>query len=126
MKEAMAAATRAAAKIFFAAGAVRVHAPLANPTRLEKEETDRIDSRILAKYFLPGSVSVSAAHLMGGAGMGVSIEDSVTDSWGKVHGYPWLRIADASLFPDALEINPYLTIMAMADRVAEGVLETFS
>ena len=56
-----------------------------------------------------------------GPGWGVSIEDSVTDSWGRVHGYPWLRVADASLFPDSLEINPYLTIMALADRVAEGV-----
>ncbi|MBT8396273.1 MAG: GMC family oxidoreductase [Gemmatimonadetes bacterium] len=126
VKESLAAATRAAARIFFASGAVRVHAPLADPPRLEKREADRIDSRVLAKHFLPGSVSVSAAHLMGGAGMGVSIEDSVTDSWGKVHGYPWLRVADASLFPDALEINPYLTIMALADRVAEGVLETYS
>ncbi|MGD8361848.1 MAG: GMC oxidoreductase, partial [Gemmatimonadota bacterium] len=43
--------------------------------------------------------------------------------WGRVHGIPWLRVADASLFPDSLEINPYLTIMALADRVAEGVLE---
>jgi choline dehydrogenase-like flavoprotein len=34
---------------------------------------------------------------------------------------PWLRVADASLFPDALEINPYVTIMALADRVAEGI-----
>jgi choline dehydrogenase-like flavoprotein len=45
----------------------------------------------------------------------------VTDSFGRVHGVPWLRVADSSLFPDALEINPYLTIMALADRVAEGI-----
>jgi choline dehydrogenase-like flavoprotein len=38
-----------------------------------------------------------------------------------VHQFPWLRVADASLFPDALEINPYVTIMALADRVAEGI-----
>ena len=60
---------------------------------------------------------------MGGASMGSSAQDSVTDSWGRVHGHPWLRVADASLFPDSLEINPYLTIMALADRVAESVLE---
>jgi len=53
--------------------------------------------------------------------MGRSAADSVTDAWGRVHGIPWLRVADASLFPDALEINPYLTIMALADRVAEGI-----
>jgi choline dehydrogenase-like flavoprotein len=36
---------------------------------------------------------------------------------------PWLRVADASLFPDSLEINPYLTVMALADRVAEKLRE---
>jgi choline dehydrogenase-like flavoprotein len=55
--------------------------------------------------------------------MGRSARDSVTDSWGRVHGIPWLRIADSSLFPDALEINPYVTVMALADRVAEGIRE---
>jgi choline dehydrogenase-like flavoprotein len=30
-------------------------------------------------------------------------------------------VADASLFPTAVEINPYLTIMALAERVAENV-----
>ncbi len=124
--ESLAAATRAAARVFFAAGAVRVHAPLAEPPRLEKSEAPQIDERILGRHFLPGTVSVSAAHLMGGAGMGSSVRDSVTDAWGGVHGHPWLRVADASLFPDSLEINPYLTIMALADRVAEGVLEDLS
>jgi choline dehydrogenase-like flavoprotein len=124
--ESLAAATRAAARMFFAAGAVRVHAPLADPPRLERSEAARIDERILGLHFLPGTVSVSAAHLMGGAGMGSSARNSVTDAWGRVHGHPWLRVADASLFPDSLEINPYLTIMALADRVAEGVLEDLS
>jgi choline dehydrogenase-like flavoprotein len=53
--------------------------------------------------------------------MGQGAEDSVTDAWGRVHGTPWLRVADASLFPDSLEINPYLTIMALAGRVADAV-----
>jgi choline dehydrogenase-like flavoprotein len=38
-----------------------------------------------------------------------------------VHGLPWLRVADSSLFPDALQINPYLTVMALADRAAQAV-----
>jgi choline dehydrogenase-like flavoprotein len=121
--ESLAAATRAAARIFLAAGARRIHAPLAAPPVLEQTEGDRIEDRIQARNFIPGTVSVSAAHLMGGAGMGGSRKDSVTDAWGRVHGHPWLRVADASLFPDSLEINPYLTIMALADRVAEGILE---
>ena len=119
--EAMVAATRAAAHIFFAAGALRVHAPSAEPPLLEAWESDRLEQRIQSRYFRTGAISVSAAHLMGGCGMGSNRADSVTDSWGRVHGVPWLRVADASLFPDALQINPYLTIMALADRVAEGV-----
>jgi choline dehydrogenase-like flavoprotein len=118
---AMVRATRAAAKIFFAAGALRVHAPSAEPTLIEARDAGRIDQLVDARHFLPGRVSVSAAHLMGGCAMGRDARDSVTDAWGRVHGLPWLRIADASLFPDALEINPYLTIMALADRVAEGI-----
>ncbi|MEO8448234.1 MAG: GMC family oxidoreductase N-terminal domain-containing protein, partial [Gemmatimonadota bacterium] len=115
-------ATRTAARIFFAAGAVRVHAPSANPPVVERSDADRIDELISERHFLPGTISISAAHLMGGSAMGASASDSVTDGWGRVHGRPWLRIADASLFPNAVEINPYLTIMGLADRVAEGVM----
>jgi choline dehydrogenase-like flavoprotein len=121
--DALIAATRASARIFFAAGALRVHAPSADPPLLERDEIDRIDERITAAHFKTGKISVSAAHLMGGCGMGRDATDSVTDSRGRVHGLPWLRVADASLFPDSLEINPYLTIMSLADRVAEGVRE---
>jgi choline dehydrogenase-like flavoprotein len=121
--DSMVRATRAAARIFFAAGAVRVHAPSADPPLLTRDEAGRVDHRIDARHFRTGTISISAAHLMGGAGMGRDASDSVTDARGRVHGRPWLRVADASLFPDALEINPYLTIMALADRVAEGILE---
>jgi choline dehydrogenase-like flavoprotein len=119
--ESLVRATRAAARIFFAAGAVRVHAPSADPTTMERDEAGMIDQRISAAHFRTGTISVSAAHLMGGCAMGRSSADSVTDSWGAVHGLPWLRVADSSLFPDSVEINPYVTVMALADRVAEGV-----
>ena len=114
-------ATRASARIFFGAGALRVHAPTARPPIIERSELDWLDARITERWFVPGTTTVSAAHLMGGCGMGRDATDSVTDAWGRVHGVPWLRIADSSLFPDALEINPYLTVMALADRAAEAV-----
>ena len=119
----MVAATRAAARIFFAAGAVRVHAPTARPHVIEANDAPRIDDLIRESEFIPGRTTVSAAHLMGGCAMGTGVRDSVCDDRGRVHGKPWLRVADSSLFPNALEINPYLTIMALADRVAEGALQ---
>lgn len=119
--EGLAAGARASARIFFAAGADRVHTPFAEPPVIERAGAPGLERRIAARHFREGGVSISAAHLMGGCGMGRGAADSVTDAWGTVHGLPWLRVADASLFPDSLEINPYLTIMALADRVAEGV-----
>jgi choline dehydrogenase-like flavoprotein len=124
--ESMVRATRASARIFFAAGALRVHAPSADPTLVEGHEVPHLEERIHARHFRTGRISISAAHLMGGCGMGSSAADSVTDDRGRVHGHSWLRVADASLLPDSLQINPYLTIMALADRVAEGLLADFA
>ena len=118
--DALVRGTRAAARIFFGAGALRVHAPSADPPLVSREDAERADALIDARHFLPGRISVSAAHLMGGCAMGQP-HAAVTDSYGRVHGLPWLRVADASLFPDSLEINPYVTVMALADRVAEGI-----
>ena len=115
-------ATRAAARVFFAAGARRVHAPSARPPLLGARDVERIDELVREEDFRPGKISVSSAHPMGGCGMGRDASDSVTDAWGRVHGLPWLRVADSALFPDSVEVNPYLTVMALADRVAEGVL----
>ena len=113
----------ASAKIFFAAGARRVHVPMAHPPTVEAKDAARVEELANERHFLAGKVSVSAAHLQGGCGMGRAAADSVTDAWGRVHGSPWLFVADASLFPNSVEINPYLTIMALADRVAERIRE---
>jgi choline dehydrogenase-like flavoprotein len=123
---AFARGNRAAARICFAAGAERVHAPLADPPLLDRSAIDQLEARIDARHWKLGKQTISAAHLMGGCGMGRSAADSVTDAWGRIHGMPWLRVADASLFPDALEINPYVTVMALADRVGEAVRRDFA
>lgn len=109
------------AKIFFAAGAVRVHLPVAQFPTIEVADAERLDQIAEHPDFNPGKLPISAAHLQGGCAMGRGPNDSVTDAYGRVHGIPWLFVADSSLFPNSLEINPYLTIMALADRVAEGI-----
>jgi choline dehydrogenase-like flavoprotein len=109
------------AKIAFAAGAVRAHVPVSPSPTIECTDAERLDQIAENSEFKPGKLSISAAHLQGGCAMGNGPGDSVTDSYGRVHGVPWLYVADSSLFPNSLEINPYLTIMALADRVAESV-----
>jgi choline dehydrogenase-like flavoprotein len=114
-------AMRASARIFFAAGAARVHAPAARAFFVEAADAPRIDELIPYDGLTPGKVTISSAHPMGGCRMGAGPAGSVTDAWGRVHGVPWLFVADGSLFPRCAEINPYVTIMALADRVAERV-----
>ena len=118
--DALVKGTRTAARIFFAAGALGMHAPSADSPVIERSDADTADQLIDARQFTPGRVPLSAAHVMGGCAMGQP-HSAVTDSYGRVHGVPWLRVADASLFPDALESDPCLTVMALADRVAEAI-----
>ena len=55
--------------------------------------------------------------------MGEDAGGAVCSVNGEVHGTSGLFIADASLFPSSVGIPPQVTIMALAMRVAEGVIE---
>ena len=114
---------KVSAEIFFAAGARRVHAPAGVKFLIDRTERDRLDELIVRDELRPGKTTISSAHLMGGCRMGRSTTDSVTDVWGQVHSVPWLFVADSSLMPRCAEVNPYITIMALADRVAQRVRE---
>ena len=58
------------------------------------------------------------AHLVGGARMGVSPDDSVVDATHRVWGVDNLFVVDGSVMPTQGSANPALAIMALADRVA--------
>jgi cholesterol oxidase len=58
------------------------------------------------------------AHPLGGCFMGEDARNSVVNHCGEVWGYPNLHVADASIIPTALAVNPSLTISALAERVA--------
>lgn len=62
------------------------------------------------------------SHLFGGCTMGSDPDDAVTDGSGRVHGYEGLVIADASVIPSNLGVNPQHTIMALAMTFAEDLL----
>lgn len=63
------------------------------------------------------------AHPLGGCPMGRNPAEGVVDSWGEVFGHPGLYIADGSVMPGPVGPNPALTIAALADRFADGIIE---
>ncbi|HEY5296241.1 MAG TPA: GMC family oxidoreductase [Gaiellaceae bacterium] len=61
------------------------------------------------------------AHLVGGARMGFTPDESVIDAGHKVWGVDNLFVVDGSVLPTQGAANPALTIMALADRFARLV-----
>ncbi len=62
-------------------------------------------------------------HPLGGCPMGTGPNDGVVDSDGQVFNYPNLYVADGSIIPTALGVNPSLTIAALAERIADKIAE---
>ncbi len=120
-------AQQQSAELFFAAGCEQVIMPSAKKTLFSKSDLKGTSLKdfISSKYSLLNKMPIASAHLQGGARMGNDTSTSVADSWGKIHGHSNLYIADGSLFPKSSHVNPYLTIMALADRVSDGLLKRF-
>jgi len=66
---------------------------------------------------------VITVHPLGGCSMATDPDHGVVDEWGEVFGYPGLYVADGSVMPGPVGPNPSLTIAALADRFAEGIIE---
>lgn len=62
-------------------------------------------------------------HPLGGCPMGRTWQEGVVDPWGRVHGRPNLHVADGSVMPGPVGANPSLTIAALADRFADGMID---
>ena len=122
-----------------AAGASEVIAAGSPPVswrRRDGVEAFQVLQRRLTRFdFSPNRGTVFSAHQMGTARMGSDPVDHACDPFGRVrsssrpratdpHGgiIKGLYVADGSLFPTALGVNPMITILALAKRVARTVL----
>jgi len=122
-KRALCHAQATATRIFFAAGCHAVIMPCADRKIFRAGEVadGDLETFIGTRNFREISMPIASAHPQGGCRMGEDPGKSVTDPLGRVHGTDWLHVADGSLFPESSHVNPYLTIMALADRVADGL-----
>lgn len=96
-----------AAELELAAGARRVHLPIrgSRPVR-HPEELRGLRAR-------PSQLGLSAFHPLGTAAAGTVVDEDL-----RVNGVAGLMVADGSVVPSALGVNPQLTIMALATRAA--------
>jgi choline dehydrogenase-like flavoprotein len=85
--------------------------------------------RRLATFdFRPNRGFLFSAHQMGTARAGSNPRTSACDPWGRVRSdttggiVRGLYVADASLFPTASGVNPMVTVMVLARRVARTIL----
>jgi choline dehydrogenase-like flavoprotein len=102
-----------AADILFEAGAREVYAQVAGVPPVQPGEQWRLEQGVT-----PARLRLEAFHPMGTASIG-----AVTESNGELRGLPGVYLADGSLLPTALGVNPMLTIIAMARRIARGVAD---
>ena len=95
-------------ELFLAAGAREVYLPL--PTGVSPERAR------------PRDLKLMAFHPLGTARADARPTHGVTDGELALHGTAGVHVADGSVVPSALGVNPQLTIMGLATRLAFHLL----
>ena len=106
------------ADIYWAAGAREVLVPLPGAMRLRDGDSGPLRRRRVRA----GGLKLMAFHPLGTARMGADPARAVVDVDGRVHGIEGVYVADGSAVPSALGVNPQITIMALACRLAFRLL----
>lgn len=108
------------AELHFAMGAEYVTLPfLTHPIVRSMDEVRRIS----VENSPLNTLELLTVHIMGTAAMGCYPGGSVTNLDGELWDLPGCYVADASLFPTPIGVNPQVTIMALATHVAERLAE---
>ena len=108
------------AQLLFAAGARRILSPwrgapeLSGPADVARLTEGPVPKRVLDLF---------TVHLMGTARMNDAPRHGVVSGFGEFHGARGLFVADASLFPGPVGLNPMETIVALTTRNARWLLE---
>jgi cholesterol oxidase len=95
--------------------------PIAN--EIAERLATKMDGIPLSLFAEAAFNASTTAHILGGCCMGESPDKGVVDFKGEVFGYPNLFIADGSVVPANLGVNPSLTITALAEYIMEQMPE---
>jgi len=110
--------TRILSEVFFAAGAKKVFTPIAGLPELETLDDLKLldQTKLKASHF-----ELSAFHPLGTCRMSVTKSKGVIDPGHELWDLEGVFVADGSIFPSSLVVNPQMTIMAMSSLAADQV-----
>jgi choline dehydrogenase-like flavoprotein len=112
------AGLRLTARVYFAAGATEV-IPGIHPATVIRSP-DEID-RVITDDVPAWEIGLYASHPMGTCRMGADPASSVVNPDGRVWDWENLYVADASVFPTSLGVNPQVTVMALGLTIGREV-----
>jgi hypothetical protein len=103
---------------YWAAGAEEIYPPIEGLGVLRDGDLDSVRRHDLR----PHELTLMAFHPMGTARADARPQHGVVDGDLKLHGVDGLYVSDASVLPSSLGVNPQVTIMALATRLAYSLL----
>jgi choline dehydrogenase-like flavoprotein len=106
-----------AAEVHFAAGATEVYPNIPRAGVLKPGDLAQFE----ATRFKASELRLEAFHPMGTARIAADPRRGVCAADGSVNGTAGLYVADASLFPTSVGVNPMMTIVAFAKQVSRGI-----
>jgi len=120
-------------KVMHAAGADLIISPNENQNKFIHSKDELIDKNNFNKFIdeirshgiVDNITTCFSAHQMSSCRMGKSRKEGVVQITGELFDCKNLYVADASLFPTSLGVNPMITTAAFADYVALQILKVF-
>jgi choline dehydrogenase-like flavoprotein len=108
-----------AARIYFEAGAKKILLPIHGFDELTSADELK---KLHEVKIRPSDLELSAFHPMGTCRMGDEPKNSVVNSHLESHEIKGLFVADASVFPSSLGVNPQISIMAFSLFAADHLI----
>jgi choline dehydrogenase-like flavoprotein len=106
-----------AAELFYAAGAVEVYPQIPGNPTIGRADIARLESSPPPA----AALRLEAFHPMGTARIDADPARGAVAPDGSLHGAEGVWVADGSLLPSSIGVNPMMTIVAMASKVAQGI-----
>lgn len=94
-----------------------------NVKKASSDEFERFVREESSRPLRDLSTPLCSAHQMGSCRMGIDPKTSVVNQMGETWEVEGLYLADTSVFPTALGVNPMVTVQAIAYCTAQSVVE---